>query len=171
MAKETWKKAHLESQSTSICFKGLCAISMSKNLNNNSIKEVARKTDMEKLMKEHAKKKYLCNYECIDIEPRNAFGNKRVTTSMIAYTHSFKHYSTREALINNDSKGNECPCCDWIKTWDCVIKYNKTKEIRREYVLELIAALLKIKEDRICHNEIFNMMEDVIVFLENGSFW
>ena len=78
-------------------------------MNNNSVKEAIRKADARQLMKQYVQKKYPTNHDFINIEARNSFGSKRVTSSMILYEYSFNHYGVREVLLNNNMKGNECP--------------------------------------------------------------
>ena len=89
--------------------------------------------------------------------------------SMISCVYGFNHYGVREVLLNNNMKGNKCPWCSEIETWNRVIKYKKTKDIRRKYIVDLATVLLKDKEDYVRSNEIFNMLEDIIVYLENGD--
>jgi len=90
-------------------------------------------------------------------------------SSMISCAHGFNHYGVRDVLINNNMKSNECPRCSKIEMWDHVIKCVKTKEIRRNYIIQMTIALLKNKEEYISHNVIFNMIEDIMVYLENGD--
>jgi len=53
--------------------------------------------------------------------------------------------------------------------WDHIIKCEKTKDIRRKYIIDLATVLLKDKEDYVSSNEIFDMLEDIMVYLENGD--
>jgi len=77
-------------------------------MNNKSVKEVIRKADARQLMKQYVQKKYPTNHNFIDIEARNSFGSKRIMLSMILCAHGFNHYGVREALLNNNIKGNKC---------------------------------------------------------------
>ena len=63
--------------------------------------------------------------------------------------------------------GYDCPRCSEPETWDHVVKCSKTIEIRKEYILNLTKELLKIKDGQVETNEILDMVEDIMVYLEN----
>ena len=89
-------------------------IATTKGINNNSIKEMMRKTDVRKSMNKCVKKKCSCNHALIGVEARNAFGSKRIIALKIVYVHRFNHCSVIEALINNNRKSNEYPHCSAV---------------------------------------------------------
>jgi len=41
--------------------------------------------------------------------------------------------------------------------------------LRKKYILELTKALLKARDEQIEASDIFNMVKDIIVYLENGD--
>ena len=60
--------------------------------------------------------KFPSNYDFIDVNARNVFDNKKVTASMISYSHGYNHYGLREALINKNNIGYNCPRCSKPET-------------------------------------------------------
>ena len=60
-------------------------------------------------MEEYVKDKFSMNCNFVDRKARNVFGNKSITAIMISCTHRYNHYIIREALLNKNNKGNDCP--------------------------------------------------------------
>ena len=120
-------------------------------------------------MEKYIKVKFPNNYDFINRAARNAFSNKKVTSSIIAYSHGYNHYSLREALINKNNIGCECPRCGETETWDHVVKCSKTIELRKDYIFELTKELLKYRNEQVEVTEIFDIVEDIMVYLENGD--
>ena len=142
---------------------------INKNIVTNSMKEVIRIADGKTLLLEYVKSKYPTNYNFINVEASNLFRNKRVTASMISYSLWFNHYSIRESLINNNLKGGEYPRYSEPETGDYMIKCSKIKDLRREFIVETAKVLFKKKSECVNSNGIFDMLEDIIVYLENGT--
>jgi len=113
------------------------------------------------------KAKFPNNYDFIDGAARNAFSNKKVTSSMIACSHGYNHYGLREVLINKNNIGSKCPRCSETETWDHVVKCSKTIELRKDYIFELTKELLKHRNEQVEVTKIFNIVEDIMVYLEN----
>lgn len=108
-AKEARLKSYLNEVVTNAWFKGYCTININDDIVRNSVKEAIRIADGKKSLLEHAENKYPDHYDFITAEARNFFGNKKATASMILCSHRFNYCSIREALINNNLKGNKCP--------------------------------------------------------------
>ena len=49
------------------------------------------------------------------------------------------------------------------------MKYPSTKELRKEYIFKWTKELLKIKKSKIDTSVIFDMVEDIMIYLENGD--
>ena len=50
-----------------------------------------------------------------------------------------------------------------------MIKCGKTKEYGRKFITKVAIAMLKEKDKRININKIFNIIEDIMAYLENGD--
>ena len=66
----------------------------------NLVKEVIRIIDAENSIKEYAKEKIKYNVGFTDIDRRNAFTSKNVTSATINYSCRFNHHEVRDAMIN-----------------------------------------------------------------------
>ena len=77
---------------------------------------VIRIADAEEEEREHALRKYGQKEEFIDLDARNAFSAKKVTTSMIKCANDFNHYSTRHTKINNNMIEANYPLCNSEET-------------------------------------------------------
>ena len=88
---------------------------------------------------------------------------------MIAYSDGFNHYDLRDTMLNNYNKGDNCLQCSETETWDHIVKYSKTIKMRKEFIFNLTKDLLKLKESQVEASKIFNMVEDVMIYLENGD--
>ena len=135
----------------------------------NSAKEAIRILDGKNSMIEYVKKKFPYHHDFIDLEAGKVFNNEAVTSSIIACSHGFNHHGLRDSMINKNDKGDDCLRCSQTKTWDHVVKYTKTIEMRRDFIFNLTKDLLKGKESQIEASEALDMVEDIINFLENGD--
>ena len=83
------------------------------------------------------------NYEMFDIEERNAYNSRQVTSGMIKCARGFNTHGLRVAMINEITLGNECTRRRSEETWEHVIKYNNTKELRKHFAKDLLCKLEK----------------------------
>lgn len=86
-------------------FYGNCAIVRNGKALNNSMCEICRAVDAPKEEVQYAVKKYGNNADFIDLEARNVFLIKKVTSSVIKCVHGFNHYGVRNALIKSKIAG------------------------------------------------------------------
>lgn len=64
---------------------------------------------------------------------------------------------------------NEYPRCSETKTWDYIIRYEETKNLRQKFIKELAIEMIKAKPTNVCVNDIFDMIEDILQYLENDN--
>ena len=80
-----------------------------------------------------------------------------------------KKLKPSKEMINKKNTGDDCPRCSQPETWDHVVKCSKTIEIRRQYVSNLFKEMMKANKGQIETREILDMIEDILVYLENGD--
>ena len=56
-----------------------------------------------------------------------------------------------------------------MEIWDYIIKYRKTIELRRKFIEDLLADLMKSKPRNILHEELFNIVKDILIYIEAGD--
>jgi len=83
--------------------------------------------------------------------------------------NGYNHYGVKNALINNNIINSECLRCSEAETWDHVIRYKETKNLRWKFVKELAIEIIKAKPSNVYVNDIFNMIEDILWYLENDN--
>ena len=64
------------------------------------ISKIIQIEDMVKAEELHAKQKYGCWVDFIDLEAKNAFPKYKVTTLIIKCTYRYNHYRLRDYMIN-----------------------------------------------------------------------
>jgi len=64
---------------------------------------------------------------------------------------------------------NEYPRCSETETWDYIIRYEETKNLRWKFIKELAIEMIKAKLTNVCVNDIFDMIEDILQYLENDD--
>jgi len=133
---------------------------------NRSIKEAVRIIDAKEREYNYAKEKLGYKVSFVDVWAREAFRSKAVTTSMIKCASGFNHYGLRNELINNKMIGSECPRCSEPETWDHVILCHCTKGLRKQFIVDLLKELFKNREPTVTYEEIFDMVEDILVYLD-----
>ena len=80
-------------------------------ISTNSVKEAIRIVDSKKSLEAYVKNKCKHNANFVDLEVRRDFNSKDVTASIIKCAHRCNHYGVRNAIINKNQIGNECPRC------------------------------------------------------------
>ena len=100
---------------------------------------------------------------------RDAFNGKKVSTSVIKCTNAFNQYGVRDEIINKQTVGSECLRCSEPEIWDYVIKCRKTIEFRRKFIEDLLADLMKSKPKNIQYEELFDIVEDILMYMEVGD--
>ena len=118
------------------------------------------------MWKEHNKEKLGHKCDFVDHKARNVLAMKDVTPSVIKCMRRFNHYGLRDALINNNMVEEICSRCNNIETWDYVVKYPHTLEIREKFIETLLAKLLKKKLENVDANLIMAYCEDILRHLE-----
>ena len=61
---------------------------------------------------------------------------------------------------------SECPRCSEPETQDHVILCPSTKALRKEFIVDLLQELFKNRESTVTHEEIFDIIEDILVYLD-----
>jgi hypothetical protein len=153
--------------STNIKYYGNYALMNEGIFVSRDIKEIMRISDSRIHENRHGKQKLGYKYTFVDTEARNVFKAKEVTPSMVKCSHGFNHYGLRDSLINNNMTEEHCPRCNRLETWDHVIRCSTTIEMRKEFIKNLLMALLKEREN-VPVNEIMAMGEDILCYLEEG---
>ena len=70
---------------------------------------------------------------------------KSASTSVIKYANTLNHYSIISKMINREIVRNECSRHSKPELCDHAIRYQNTKDFRREFVKDLLANLIKEK--------------------------
>ena len=55
------------------------------------------------------------------------------------------------------------------ETQEYVIKCVKTSEFRKDFIPDLTKELLAVRQEKVSMNEIFDMLEDILSFLEDNN--
>ena len=79
------------------------------------------------------KKKLNHNSDTIDLETRNTFSSKQITTTVMKCMCRYNHYRVCYAMRNKDLIDKACPRCNKLETWEYVEKYDYTKTMRKEF--------------------------------------
>ena len=72
-------------------------------------------------------------------------------------------------MINNNIIGMEYLRYSEIETWENIVKCKETKYLRKEYIKDLMKEIVKEVPKDISINEIFEMIEDILRYLENDE--
>ena len=72
-------------------------------------------------------------------------------------------------MINKHMIGTKCSICSKVEIQDHVIKYQKTREIRRTFIKELTAELIKVKPNDIEIDKILEFVEDILRYFEDNN--
>ena len=83
---------------------------------------------------------------------------------MIKCANGWNHYGLRNVLINGMT--NECPRCSRVETQDHVIRCDDTREFRKQFIIDLLSDLMKNKSQEVSYNDVFDMMEDILRYLD-----
>ena len=86
---------------------------------------------------------------------------------MINYSHRYNHYGVRNVMFNNNLTEADCSRCNELETWDHVIKCPKTRELQKEFIKDTTLEIIKINKGKINEEEILDMIEDIVVYLQN----
>ena len=149
-----------------IKFIGSFAITQKGVIVSRSIKEAIRIIDAKKSEMNYAKDRFGAKIEFVDVNAREAFKTKSISTSMLKCASGYNHYGVRHQMINNNMVGSECPRCSDPETWDHVITCHFTKQYRKKFIEDLLAELLKKRSPLVEIEEIFDMLEDILVYLD-----
>ena len=63
----------------------------------------------------------------------------------------------------------ECPRCNEIETWDHVIKCKSVRSMQREFIRNITVELFKANKGRVDEEIILNMIEDIVVYFDDGK--
>ena len=78
--------------------------------------------------------------KCVSLKARNVFSTKLATTLVAKCANP---HGVRQAMINNQIIGSECPRCNELETWDYVVQCRETKHLRGQFIIDLLKELLK----------------------------
>ena len=169
IAKDARETCNENERITNIKFEGYWALNIKEQIVMNSIKEAIRIADAEDSLNEYIKKKYQHNTDFIDIKVREAFRNKGIIASMIACSHGYNHYGIRNVIFNNNLTDVDCPRYNELEIQDYVIKYAKIRELQKEFIKDTTLETIKINKGKINEEEILDMIEDIVIYLQNGD--
>jgi len=156
-------------QITNIKFHGRYTINIDGALSTNSIKEAIRIEDGKRQEDTYRQRKFPHYHDMIDPDAREAIPINKITPSLTKCVHGFNHFGIRSALINNNEIEESCPRCSTDETWEHVVKCVKTAEFRKEFITNLAKELLAVRQEKVSVNEIFDMLEDILNFLEDDD--
>ena len=88
---------------------------------------------------------------------------------MIKCVHGYNHYGLRNSMINKNSTEETCPRCSQVKSWDHIIRCQKTAQFRKDFITNLMTDMIKINQNDVSPDEIFAMMENILIFIEGGN--
>ena len=166
-AREIRERCDEKEIATNIKFVGKCALQIKGKIVTNSIKEAIRIADASSSFEEHIREKCKHHADIVDVKARDAFQNKRVTSSMITCLRGFDHYGERDAMINKMMTTMECPLCNEKETWEHAVQCRETKSQRKEFIKDLAKELFKERGADINPDDIADMLEDIAGFLQN----
>ena len=72
-------------------------------------------------------------------------------------------------MINEKSAGTECPRCNKPEMWEHVVECRKVRSLQREFIKKMAQDLFRVNENRIHEDIILNMLEDIVIFFDNGE--
>ena len=104
-------RENIEDQPNKINIKylGLCMVKVQGIISNTYVKEMVSKVDAREIEEAYVKEKIGYNAEYVDVEARNVFPMKKVTTSIIKYANRYNYYGLRDVIINKNMINSECP--------------------------------------------------------------
>ena len=88
---------------------------------------------------------------------------------MIKCVYGFNHFGIRSTLINNNEIEESCPRCSTDETWEHVAKCVKTSEFCEDFITNLAKELLAVRQEKVSMNEIFDILKDILNFLEDNN--
>ena len=135
----------------------------------NSVKEAMRKKGVEIIFKEHVVEKFKHNIGIIYLDTRDAFKRKDVTPSVIKYAYSCNQCGVRDAMINGNLTGMECPRCNEIETQYHVIICKSVRQMQRDFIPNVTKELLQANKEQVDNETILDMIEDIVVHFENSN--
>ena len=136
-------------------------------MQSRSINESMRILHTRKEESEHIEKKCGCRKDFIDLEARNSFQMGKVTAPMIKCIYGHNHHGLRDAGINDYVVEAQCPRCKQVKTWCHVIKCRETRSLRKEFVKDLAATLVKNKPEDVNVEIAMSFAEGIMRYAEN----
>ena len=133
------------------------------------MKETIRIINGKKLEHQYAKRKFSERIDFIDANTREAFKLKSVSVSTLKCTNAFNHCGIRNELINKRIISSKCPRCNNPETQDYAILCPHTKEFRKKFTKNLLKDSSNNRKSRIEYEEIFDIIEDILMHLEKGD--
>ena len=131
-----------------------------------SVKEMLRVIGLKEEERKHAKKKLECELDFVDLEAKNSFQANKVSTSIVKYAHRYNYYQLRHSITNSNLIEANCLRCNHVETWDYVVEYRDTVNLRREFMTELSLELLAEKNDKVSVDNVKTFGKDIMRCLE-----
>jgi len=157
------------SQITNIKYYGKFSLEANGCTSTNSIKEAIRIADGKRHEEVYRRRKFPHSHDMIDGEARVCIPISRITPSLIKCVHGFNHYGTRSVAINDNEFDESCPRCSETENWEHVVRCVKTVEFRKDFITDMAKELLSVKQNEVSANEIFDMLEDILNFMEEND--
>jgi len=154
---------------TNIKYQGTYGIRVNGEISTNSIKELIRTCDGRAAEMRYSRCKLNHSYDMVDHDARVTIPKNKVTTSMIKCVYGYNHYGLRNKLINQDSTDDTCPRCSEVETWEHIVTCQKTAQMRKEFITNLAKEMIHVDQNDVPLDDIFAMMEDILIFLEGGD--
>ena len=88
---------------------------------------------------------------------------------MIKCAHGCNYYGARDAMISGRETGEEYLHCSNVETRDHAINCREVKSLQREFVKKTAEDLFRLNAQNIEEETILNMLEDIVIFFEDGE--
>jgi len=168
-ANQAHQRIHQNENITNIKFQGTYGIKIKEQISTNSIKEAIRICDGIEEEERYGRRKLTYSYDMIDREARTSIPKNKMSNSMMKCVHGYNHYGLRNSIINRNSTEETCPRCSQVESWDHIVRCEKTAQFRKDFITNLATEMIKEKQNDVSPEEIFSMIEDILIFMEGGS--
>jgi len=115
-ARKGREKLYTKEDIYNIKYFGVYAIKKGSKVVSRSIREAIRIEDAKQSESQYTNRKFKIKIDFIDLDARDTFNGKKVSTSVIKCANAFNQYGVRDEIINKQTVGRECPRCSEPET-------------------------------------------------------
>ena len=102
-ARKGREKLYTKEDIHNIKYFGMYAIKKGSKVVSRSIRAAIRIKDAKQSESQYANQKFRVKIDFIDLDARNVFNGKKVSTSIIKYANAFNQYGIRDEIINKQT--------------------------------------------------------------------